>query len=438
MEWISSVIPRFLSLKTTVFTCFLRQIFPASRIRMVAKPRKERGNVRTGTETTLLPAYGRRRMLALSEAYGELARSYRRMSENTIQENGKESDAVSRRDRFYNSKTMNHHLLMAENLQDMAESMRILANENITYHTPSRKKTTMIKNGLKKHGIFMHDMYLMERRGILQLVMTLHAGRDADFTTEDIAEVLSGFFHRSFLSAKENYFFVSYEPEVYVFEMQPPYQLKTGIATAVKESEKISGDNTFFYEISGSEQLCAISDGAGSGEEACAESEKVLEWLEKYVDSGFDALRAAELVNGYYLSLAKEQNMPTLDACLIDLESATAFFVKYGAPASYIRRGTNVEKISGGGYPLGFCLSKNRVMPTEYDLLEEDSIVMISDGVLECFEKEEEFLAALQGACGTDPKEAANYLMQCALHAGKGRVRDDITILFATLLPNLA
>lgn len=394
--------------------------------------------MRTGTQTPLLPAYGRRRMLELSEAYGELARSYRRMSEGVPEESIGGKECGNRREKFYRSKSMNHHLLMAENLQDMAESMRLLANENITYHTPSRKKTAMIKNGLKKHGIFLHDMYLMEKRGILQLVMTLHAGRDADFTTEDIAEVLSGFFHRSFLSAKENLFFVSYEPEVYVFEMQPPYLLKTGIATAVKESEKISGDNTFFYEISGTEQLCAISDGAGSGEEAYADSEQVLEWLEKYVDSGFEIERAAELVNGYYLSLAKEQNMPTLDACRVDLESATAVFVKYGAPASYIRRGRNVEKIPGGGYPLGFCLSRNQACATEYELIEADSIVMISDGVLECFEEEEEFLTALQGASGSDPKEAASYLMQCALHAGKGRVRDDITILFATLLPNFA
>lgn len=394
--------------------------------------------MRTGTETTLLPAYGRRRMLELAEAYGELARSYRRMSENAFRENGSENECSNRRERFYRSKSINHHLLMAENLQDMAESMRLLANENITYHTPSHKKTVMIRNGLKKHGIFMHDMYLMERRGIMQLVMTLQAGRDADFTTEDIAEVLSGFFHRSFISAKENLFFVSYEPEVYVFEIQPPYQLKTGIATAVKESEKISGDNTFFYEISGSEQLCAISDGAGSGEEAYSDSEQVLEWMEKYVDSGFDAKRAAELVNGYYISLAKEQNMPTLDACVVNLESATAFFIKYGAPASYIRRGSSVEKIPGGGYPLGFCLNKGKTAATEYDLIEEDSIVMISDGVLECFEREEDFLRALQGATGSDPKEAANYLMQCALHAGKGRVRDDITILFATLLPNFS
>ena len=130
--------------------------------------------------------------------------------------------------------------------------------------------------------------------------------------------------------------------------------------------------------------------------------------------------------------------MPTLDACVVNLESATAFFIKYGAPASYIRRGSSVEKIPGGGYPLGFCLNKGKAAATEYDLIEEDSIVMISDGVLECFEREEDFLRALQGATGSDPKEAANYLMQCALHAGKGRVRDDITILFATLLPNFS
>ncbi len=427
--------------------------------------------MRTGNEINLLPAYGRRRMLEMAEAYRELARSYRRTSENLLQREGellqdvgkplpeegnllqgegnllrgegkflrneeKRGERKNRREQLGQSRCLNHHLLMAENLQDMADSMCLLANENITYHTPSRKKTAMISNGLKKHGIFLHDMYLMEKQGVLQLVMTMHAGRDADFTTEDIAEVLSGFFRRSFISAKENLFFVTYEPEVYVFEMQPPYHLKTGIATAVKEDEKVSGDNTFFYEISGSEYLCAISDGAGSGEEAYADSELVLDWLEKYVDSGFRMDRAAELVNGYFMSLAREQNMPTLDACHVDLENGIAAFVKYGAPASYIRRGTSVERIAGGGFPLGFRILKEREAAREYELIELDSIVMISDGVLECFEQEEEFVTALRGASQEEPKEAANYLMQCALHAGKGRVRDDMTILFATLLSN--
>lgn len=392
--------------------------------------------MKTGNETTLLPAYGRRRILEMAEAYRELAHSYRKTSEKLLQKGKRDAERTDRRERFYLSESINHHLLMAENLQDMAETMSLLANENITYHTPSHKKTAMIAGGLKKHGIFLHDMYLMEKQGILQLVLTMHAGRDADFTTEDIAEVLSGFFRRSFVSAKENLFFVTYEPEVYVFEMKPPYRLCTGVATAIKEDEKSSGDNTFLHEISGAERICAISDGAGSGEEAYADSEEVLEWLEKYVDSGFRLERAAEIVNGYFMSLGREQNMPTLDACRVDLENATVSFIKYGAPASYIRRGTSIERISGGGFPLGFRVRENREENEEYDLFEWDSIVMISDGVLECFSEEERFVEALRGAYQDEPSEAANYLMQCALLAGNGRIRDDMTILFATLRPN--
>lgn len=392
--------------------------------------------VKTGTETALLPAYGRRRILEMAEAYRELAHSYRKTSEKLLYTEEQNEERTSRRDRLYRNEHINHHLLMAENLQDMADSMRLLANENITYHTPSQKKTNMIANGLKKHGIFLHDMYLMEKRATLQLVLTMHADRDADLTTEDIAEILSGFFHRAFVSAKENLFFVSYEPEVYVFEMRPPFRLRTGVSTAVKEDEKASGDNTFCYEISGGERICAISDGAGSGEEAYADSEQVLEWLEKYMDSGFGLERAAEIVNSHFITLRREQNMPTLDACRVDLENGTVAFVKYGAPASFIRRGSGVDRIDGSGFPLGFSLQNRRNEIKEYDLFEWDSIVMISDGVLDCFGSEEDFEYVLRGACQDDPSEAANYLMQSALRAGKGRIRDDMTILFATLQPN--
>ena len=99
--------------------------------------------VKTGTETALLPAYGRRRILEMAEAYRELAHSYRKTSEKLLYTEEQNEERTSRRDRLYRNEHINHHLLMAENLQDMADSMRLLANENITYHTPSQKKTNL-------------------------------------------------------------------------------------------------------------------------------------------------------------------------------------------------------------------------------------------------------------------------------------------------------
>lgn len=386
-------------------------------------------NVKEGYETTLIPAYGRRRMLGLAEAYRELARSYEKNC------TGLPVAGTNRRDELYWKRIMGQRQFVAENLLHMADAVRVLAEENVTYHAPSRKKTHMISNGLKKHGIYLHDIYLLEKKETVQLVLTMHAERTADFTTDDIAEVLSSFFHRTFVSAKENMFFITYEPEVYIFELKPPFRLSTGVASAIKEGEHCSGDNYLLYSPSASEEILAISDGAGSGEEAAADSEHVLELLEKYVDSGFSIAQAGALINGQFLMLCREQNMPTLDACHVDLENGVLRFVKYGAVAGYILRGKSATRIRGGGFPLGFVGKEESGEEEEtYDLYEWDSIVMISDGVLECFGGEESFVESLRHTYREDSTEAANYLMRCALQKGRGRVRDDMTILYSTLL----
>ncbi|MBQ7972275.1 MAG: SpoIIE family protein phosphatase [Lachnospiraceae bacterium] len=379
-----------------------------------------------GKKTELLPAYGQRRIMAIADAYRELAYSY-----------GKETTEgpVDRREAFFHKGMAENRSIMAENLREMADSMCMVAKENLTYQEPSPKSKKALAQGLKKHGIILDNLFFMEKDGSFQMVLNMKAGRDADYSTEDIAEVLSGFFRRPLISSRENMFFVSYDYDMYVFESKAPYRLLAGQACATKAGEKTSGDSSFIYEVSGREKVCAISDGAGSGEEAFADSELALEWLEKYLDSGFSLEHGAELVNHYFLSLKREQNMPTLDACSINLEKGSLRFAKYGASPSYIKRDGYVEKIPGYGFPLGFASGKKEPETCCY-LEEGDCLIMMSDGVLECFREEALLVEAIGQAGRRSPSEAAFYLLQKAIYACGGHIRDDMTILFATLEAN--
>ena len=55
----------------------------------------------------------------------------------------------------------------------------------------------------------------------------------------------------------------------------------TGVATAVKETEKVSGDNYAFFEMKPGNQTAILSDGMGSGEKACQDSTLVVELMQQ-------------------------------------------------------------------------------------------------------------------------------------------------------------
>ena len=377
-------------------------------------------------EAKLLPSYGRKRMLLLADAYKELSYSFRTMRTDS------NKALTDRREVMFQKLLQDNRRIMEQRLQEMAECMEELAQESLTYSVPNAKKVRILKNGLAKHGVLLKEIYLIRRKGALQFVLTMRGQRNADYTTDDIAGVLTQLFGIQLISAKENLFFVAYEYDTYMFECKGQFVFETAVASATKENESVSGDNCLVYDVSGTRKVCLISDGAGSGEEACKDSEYVLELVEKYLDTGFPMPESVDMVNSLFVAQGREQNMPTLDACMIDLVEGTAVFSKYGANDSYIRRGEAVERVKNMGYPLGFCMES---MPKDcvYELNEGDCILMISDGVLECFGDEKSLLQTFSKMEIKDVKEAANFLMQCTIRRCAGRIRDDMTILVGRL-----
>lgn len=393
-------------------------------------------------ETKLLPSYGRKRIMILAEAYRELSNSFRDMEKEMPQK------SMDRREFMYRKGLQENQKIMELRLKEMAERMEELAEESLNYSAPNSRKVRILKNGLAKHGILLKDIFLIRKKSGMQFVLTMRGQRNADYTAEDIAEILTEMFGMPLVSAKENLFFIAYEYDTYLFEYKGRYEFETGIATATKENEVISGDNSLVYDISGNQRVCLISDGAGSGEEACKDSERAIELLEKYMDIGFGLPEAADMVNSIFVSQGRDLNMPTLDACYIDLVEGKASFRKYGACDSFIKRGKKLERIKSQSYPLGFRLSPssddesedifeqisiNDMSDCEYELGEDDYVLMFSDGVLECFSDEKALLKAFTGMEPATPREVANYLMQCAIRRCGGHIRDDMTILVGKL-----
>ena len=66
---------------------------------------------------------------------------------------------------------------------------------------------------------------------------------------------------------------------------------------AVKETEEVSGDNFAFFEADDGNFTMVLSDGMGSGENACRDSEAVADMTEAMLEAGLPLEMAVQLVN---------------------------------------------------------------------------------------------------------------------------------------------
>lgn len=116
------------------------------------------------------------------------------------------------------------------------------------------------------------------------------------------------------------------------------YQMLYGVARITREKEKVSGDNYICRQEDGGRFVMCLSDGMGSGMDACRESEIVVELLEQFLESGFSQETAARMVNSALVLNGREGMFSTVDICAVDLYTGICEFLKAGAAATFIRR----------------------------------------------------------------------------------------------------
>ena len=161
-----------------------------------------------------------------------------------------------------------------------------------------------------------------------------------------------------------------------------------------------------------------LSDGMGSGEKACADSEEVLDLMERMIEAGYNPKSAARLINTAFLTGEEAQNMSTLDICDLNLYNGVCEFTKIGAAASYLKRDYRVEKIENNTLPLG-TLKEPEQESISRQLCDGDYIIMVSDGITDALEGDgmgNDLRTILGGLHQENPREMAEALLQIVLH----------------------
>lgn len=384
--------------------------------------REEFGNI--------LPEYGRRKLLTYADSIRELADSFRdTRAERT---GSQEREVQDRRDYIWQKRLCENKELMVAHLEEMAQIMSELAKETRRCIPMGERRFKQIAHALREVDIQIKNLYLIENEmGHMEVSLTMRNMKAANLSAEEIGDLLSVLLNMHLVSAGDNSFFVGEEWQTFYYVQEAKFHVLTGIAKAVKETEKISGDNYAFFEGNAGNLTAVLSDGMGSGEKACADSTMVVELMQKFLEAGFQMEVAIQMINSALLSGGENTNMSTLDICSLDLYNGECRFVKVGSACSYIKRQHLVDRISSGNLPLGI-FQKPDTEAVGRTLMDGDYVIMISDGVLDALSQGigEDMLSELIGSSNLEnPGEMANAILNFCIHQCRGHIRDDMTVL---------
>ncbi len=379
---------------------------------------------------SILPEYGRRKLLTYADSIRELADSFRNSEDGT---DGMDTEiAEGRRDYIWQKRLNENKDLMIAHLQEMAQIMTQLAEESRRCVPMGERRFKQVAHALREVDIQLKNLYLIENEtGRMEVSLTMKNIKKNNLSAEEIGDLLSVILNMRLVSAGDNSFFVGDAWQTFYYVEEAKFHVLTGVAKAVKETERISGDNYAFFETESGNLTAVLSDGMGSGDKACSDSTMVVELMQKFLEAGFQMETAIQMINSALLAGGENSNMSTLDLCSMDLYSGECHFVKVGSASSYIKREHLVDRISSGNLPMG-AFQKPEVEAVGRTLMDGDYIVMVSDGVLDALSQGigEDMLSEFIGSSELEnPGEMANAIFNFCLRQSRGRIRDDMTVL---------
>lgn len=379
--------------------------------------------------------YSKRKLYCLSETYEELARLYREIPE----EGGAGTD---RKDILYRRQLQETKEVFANHLDEISGAFADVADTVVHISLPLAHKRKALIQYLRKQGITVREIVYIEggaagscggmadgRRGNRISIEAHCAGRHA-MSASVLGELLSSFYDRKLVLSGESAQVIDRGYNTFIYEDEPRYAVLSAISRAVREDEKVSGDNFSLEEYNQNQVIMMIADGMGSGEQACRDSQAVIEFMERFLEAGFQKEKAFTMVNGAIAAQNGCCNLTTLDICSVNLLTGDAEFIKAGAAPSYIRRTMRVDEVSSDTLPLG-SMEELGPMTQGIRLSDTDMLIMVSDGVSDAVDGESagKLKEIIARSSIVNPKEMTDYILQYAINSQGGRIRDDMTVL---------
>ncbi len=378
----------------------------------------------------LAPEFCRQKLLGYADSFEELSRAFY---------GGGERADGHHYHRWYlleAQRTLESRQVMGDNFHVVARIMKHIAEEMTACRPVEEKRKRLLTHSLRAEGIAMENLYYLEKEdagGSRAIGMTMRTDKKGGIPADEVAKMLSALLRRPVRLSATSPCLVEQDSRSFEFVEEAAYVALTGYARAVKEDETVSGDHYAVVESEKGRMILLLSDGTGSGEEAGKSSGRVLDLMEKMLEAGYDTKSAVHLINAAFFAMGEESSHPTLDVCELNLYQGSCGICKVGGAATFLKRGEAVEQLAKESLPLGIF----RTVETEWmhrKLQSGDSLIMVTDGVLDAIGGQQGggvLLEAIRGLSESNPAGIAEKLLQTALCANGGHIRDDMTILAA-------
>lgn len=335
---------------------------------------------------------------------------------------------------IWDNRMIESRLAVAQQLTEISRIMEMVARDLYDISQAEPQFAEAVQKSLKKRHVILKQAWVMDKvEGRRQVFLTMRARSGQCISVSEVAQLLSGECGCVMVPVSGSRRILNGDYHTVHFVEDVSYQVLYGVAKLTKEKEKVSGDNYICRQEDEGKFVMCLSDGMGSGMEACKESEVVVELLEQFLDSGFSQETAARMVNSALVLKGREEMFSTVDICAVDLYTGICNFLKAGAAATFIKRDHWVEAIASESLAAGL------VQQIDFDkasrkLYHGDYLIMMTDGVLDALptEREEETMKEIIMDIQEDgPKEISRGILERVLGYSDYRARDDMTVLVA-------
>ncbi len=333
----------------------------------------------------------------------------------------------------WDNRMIESRLAVAQQLQEMSRIMDMVAEDLYEISLAEPQLAEELKKLLRKRHIVVKQIWVMDKvEGRRQIFLTMRARSGQCISVNEVAQILSRTFETP-MAASGGRRIVNGEYHTVHFVEDVSYQILYGVARLTREKEKVSGDNYICRQEEAGKFVMCLSDGMGSGMEACRESEEVVDLLEQFLESGFSQETAAKMVNAALVLKGQEGMFSTMDICAVDLYTGICSFLKAGASATFIKRDHWVEAISSESLAAGL-LQQIDFDTSQRKLYHGDYLIMMTDGVLDALprEREEETMKEIiMDIKEETPKDISRGILERVLGYSDYCAKDDMTVLVA-------
>ena len=335
---------------------------------------------------------------------------------------------------MWDNRMIENRLAVAQQLMEVSRIMENVASDLYDLERCTPQFEEDLRKSLRKNHVILRQAWMMDKvKGRRQVFLTMRARSGQCISMTEIAQLLSKSCESSMVPVNGSRCIVNGEYHTVHFIEDVSYQVLYGAARLTREEEKISGDNYVCRQEDGGRFVMCLSDGMGSGMEACKESETVVELLEQFMESGFSQETAAKMVNSALVLKGQEGMFSTVDICAVDLYTGICNFLKAGAASTFIKRDHWVESITSESLAAGL-VQQIDFETASRKLYHGDILIMMTDGVLDALpalKEEETMKEIIMDVHEGTPREIGRGILERVLGYSDYHARDDMTVLVA-------